>query len=950
MREFKSFFAYFDESENMLRLAVKLLSEEERAAIYEKYDEDLSNIQIKKLKTRKSVSYIRNVVFRNIQKILRYLRNQEINEEKAINILQDKNEFLTLEEKYKTFIFNRSQGLNFFSKFNASKNMVLLSFYFLSEKEQKLIKLKYGEELNCNCKVDFNWKITPIINKIKSILRFLNREKINDEKAVYLLDKDHEDELRDLKTKYIILCEKNSNKKVKSLITYFDTSKELLEVATKFLRDKELVVLLKKYDDNFMPKCILSHNEQSYLNVVVLPKLENIIKFLKNEINEEEASFLVSEDGKVEFDELKNSWNNTIKDRKERYNSLFSYFDVPDDLVKLSVLFLNERYQNLIYSKYGKELNNVDRVLSVTENDNKEISGKCIPKMKEILEFLKSKNFNDEHVKFLLSKSGKRKLYNLIEEFNSLKSKSKKSRKSKSKRYFFSYFEEDEILVRFALLILNEEERNLLFRKYDDLLDFDYEVEPLNEEDEALVDGKLISKLHNILNFMKIKGITINDVNAMIENKDLIMNFKSEYYISNKGENNKGRYKSFLSCFDESEIMVRLAIKFLRSREKQVLFKKYDEDLNNVIGRNYVKQKDIVYITTIVIPDVKDIIVFLKNHEVNELVAVYLMSDEGMERLNYFRDEWSKDKKAKDKRGFNGYVKDYRSLFSYYECSKNIVILAIKMLDIEDRVMIYKKYGETLENVKTVNLSSEERTRIRNLKYIYLKRIIQFLVYLDMSEEEINYLISSKDETVISALREKYEKYNIENFKDGNSKFYKSFFLMFDYPEYLVRLAVLLISDKSRNLIYKKYDENLVNVLARDNITSTDNSTISTLVRSQMNRVLEFLSIRNINEGYALYLMSSEGRKDLDLFRVWFKKNKKITLEILNSMKALMEKDIYLLSTYGFENALGITLVNNYGDVMTLDEILEYSGAQREIINIFYEDRLSKKLKKYKVL
>ncbi len=737
------------------------------------------------------------------------------------------------------------------------------------------------------------------------------------------------------------------NRIYKSFFSYFDSSKEMVRFAVLFLSKSNRKLLYEKYDntlENVIRKENVSNSKNIYINECIKRKVYDVLDFLKNNnINEEKIIYLLSEDGEVEFEKLKKSWNDTIKNKTERYDSLFSYFDVSNDLVRLSVLFLNERYQNLIYSKYGRELDNVDRVLSVTENNNKEISGKCIPKMREILEFLKSKNFNDEYVRFLLSESGKRKLYNLIEEYNSLKSKGKKSRKSKIKRDFFSYFEEDEILVRFALLVLDDEERNLLFRKYDDLLDFDYEVEPLNEEDEALVDGKLISKLHNILNFMNIKGITIKDVNDMIKNKDLIMNFKSEYYSSNKGENNKGRYKSFLSCFDESEIMVRLAIKFLRPREKQVLFKKHDEDLNNVIARNYVKQKDIVYITTIVIPDVKNIIVFLKNHEVNKLEADYLMSDEGMERLNYFRDEWSKDKKAKDKRGVNGYVRDYRSLFSYYECSKNIVVLAVKMLDFEDRVKLYKKYGENLENIKTVTLSLDEKIRTSNLIDNDLKKIIKFLVYLDMSEEEINYLISIKDETIISSLREKYEKYNIENFKDGNNKFYKSFFLMFDYPEYLVRLAVLLITDKARNLVYKKYDENLENVLVRDNVTSNDNSMINSMVKPQMNKALEFLSIRNINKDYALYLMSSDGKKDLDLFRIWFKKSRKITLEILKSMKALMEKDIYLLSTYGFKNALGITLINNYGDVMTIDEILEYSGADREIINKFYGERLSRR-------
>ena len=77
------------------------------------------------------------------------------------------------------------------------------------------------------------------------------------------------------------------------------------------------------------------------------------------------------------------------------YKNFFSNFKEPEYLVRLAIMLTSDTYKETLYKKYGKNLDDTTPKSNVTQNDTKKISHRYINKIKEIIEFLNTKNLTE---------------------------------------------------------------------------------------------------------------------------------------------------------------------------------------------------------------------------------------------------------------------------------------------------------------------------------------------------------------------------------------------------------------------------------------------------------------------------------------------------------------------------------------------------------------------------
>lgn len=291
-----------------------------------------------------------------------------------------------------------------FKILNKEENLVRLGVRLLDKKHELLFYKKYGEHLNdTNIKENLTLQESNIIAQtitrtLKSNIEYLESLNLKDEEIERLL-------LIDDKTfkKIFHIGEKVCNE----FFSYFEDPKYLVELAVNILKEKDRKLLYKKYGKNLSNVFVLNNltdKDKRNIREIINIRLKSIIEFLKSENIEE------SKVSKLNIDELKNKYYSL---QYKQYNSLFSYFDCEKCYIKLSFYFQTDLAKHLLKTKYGENFNNVNRQNNLTRHDNIFIMNVIIPKMKEVITYLKENNITPLECDYLISESGKYDLENL---------------------------------------------------------------------------------------------------------------------------------------------------------------------------------------------------------------------------------------------------------------------------------------------------------------------------------------------------------------------------------------------------------------------------------------------------------------------------------------------------------------------------------------------------------
>lgn len=767
-------------------------------------------------------------------------------------------------------------------------------------------------------------------------------------------------------------------KNYKTFYEKFNCSKSLVDLAIRLLSENYIKIIYLKHSESLISEesvdltpCDLS------CYYLALSKTNDIVEFLEGEnVDEEKAKILLNDGEKLE--ELKKLYREKHKKARE-YKSFFSNFKEPEYLVRLAIMMTPDTYKETLYKKYGQNLTDTTSKLELTLNDTKKISTRFINIIKTILEFLKSKNLSEQEVELILS--DKEKLKALIEEFKYSKKKT---------RRIFSLFTENESIIRLSLTFLTYEQQEFLksiigidYNDYitlkskkeekqlkitksriETILKYLKSFEITEEIAESFLEGKNLSEyiklkinfrpnisFYNSLEYLEIEekffsinkmpmlysdlariNITPNDVSLLLENEEALKLVEKECEkIIKSNLPLSGPSKSFYSKFNENKILVLLASRLLKEKEKNILYKKYDKNLSSPLPRR-LSNNEKGYLYNVIIPHMKKILEFLNNINLSLKQVAYLLSPIGKEDLELLKSKYysTKNRKASRKASNNILI----GLLDIIKKTEYLVRLAILFLPEEYRNVIFQKYDKDLNKIPNNKLSGQVKNKI-SYAIVLMKSIIEYLENKDITEENYLYLISEEGKEDLEKLKNEYYKLKIsKSYIMGNCKRYKSFFSYFNCPKHITKFAVLFLEEKYKNLLYKKYDKDLENIKLKEDISNVDTSTIYNLVIPKIQEIIDFLDKENISDKHICYLCSEKGTEDLrTLIKMYNTKRriKRYKKVIFPSSKNYSDEEKILILLQKYEGNINIGMLSeilNINKTEVFDTYVTYKLKQ----------------------
>ena len=337
MQQYKNLFEIVNRKENIVKLAVRLLSSKSESLFYKKYGRDLNDLNLKKEVTKKERDVIAKEIVRNLIPNIEYLETLQLTDEQIDELLKsDEKTIQKLRLKqYETKITYKTYK-PFYSHFESPKYLVDTAIKFLSEEEKKKIYKKYGEDLNninaYTISPEENESTMYVINKIKIIIKFLEEENIKEEDNI---------DLEKLKTKYYL----KTRKPHKRLFSYFKEEEIYIRLSVKFLSQKQQELIIIKYGENLENTVCNKRGlkkDCTYILCYIIPRMQYIIDFLKeNKITKEECEYLNSELGKEDL--------NLLIENYKKQEFIKTYINK-----HLNKKDTNKDYKRLI-TKYGLE-------------------------------------------------------------------------------------------------------------------------------------------------------------------------------------------------------------------------------------------------------------------------------------------------------------------------------------------------------------------------------------------------------------------------------------------------------------------------------------------------------------------------------------------------------------------------------------------------------------------
>lgn len=342
------------------------------------------------------------------------------------------------------------------------------------------------------------------------------------------------------------------------------------------------------------------------------------------------------------------------------YKSLFKILNKEENLVRLGVRLLDKNYELLFYKKYGNNLNDTNIKENLTLRENNVIAQTITRKLIPNIEYLESLNLKDEEIEYLLLINDKtfKEIFHIGE------------RKCKD---FFSYFEDPKYLVELAVKILKEKDRTLLYKKFGEYLSNVFIIENLTDKEQSNIRNLINTKLKNVIEFLKSENIEESEISELN-----IDELKNKYYSLQYKQ-----YNSLFSYFDCEECYVKLSFYFQTDLAKHLLKTKYGEHFNNVNRQNNLTRYDNMFITSTIIPKMKEVISYLKENNITILECNYLISNEGEYDLETLIRMYKKQtfikKYIKENLGNIKDSKKYNYLIKKYDLEKaKLILLFIK--------------------------------------------------------------------------------------------------------------------------------------------------------------------------------------------------------------------------------------------------------------------------------
>ncbi len=337
MQQYKNLFDIVNKKENIVKLAIRLLTPKSESLFYKKYGRDLNDLNLKKEVTKKERDIVAQEIVRNLIPNIEYLETLQLTDEQIDELLKsDEKTIQKLRLKQYDNKTTRKIYKPFYSYFESPKYLVDIAIKFLSEEEKTKIYKKYGEDLSNidsnKVNVEESTTINNIIKRIKTIIKFLEEEKIKENDII---------DLEKLKTK----CYSKRRKKHKKLFLFFEEEEIYIRLSVKFLSQKSQNLIIAKYGENLEDTiCTKSFNRNDgiYILCRIIPRMQNIIDFLKeNKITKEECEYLNSELGKEDLNLLIENYKKQ-EFVKKCINKCLNKIDT------------NKNYKRLI-TKYGLE-------------------------------------------------------------------------------------------------------------------------------------------------------------------------------------------------------------------------------------------------------------------------------------------------------------------------------------------------------------------------------------------------------------------------------------------------------------------------------------------------------------------------------------------------------------------------------------------------------------------
>lgn len=525
------------------------------------------------------------------------------------------------------------------------------------------------------------------------------------------------------------------------------------EIASKYRFNEEAVnnalnrfknTLLEKYSDMSSKKIVVNREELSkeFLKpsifdyfvdskedvtwaISMLPR-KHII-YLKYGKNLDENNEIDAFNNNLIVNELINEINLILTDIKTYNYSILSYFKgFSKEQVSFAVTKLPNIYKNLIYMRYGTDLNKYN---TISNKDIETINNIIIPELKGILNSVLNKDINsffNEFVNFTkeeilaviinLPKTYQTIIFNRyghkLDEFNTISFNEiiilenniiplilKSLNKLKNNLNIFSVLDcQNKELIKKNLLELNKEYQVLIFKRFV-------------KKEELSIDA-----------IIKLYLEVLPEFKNKIANDELLLK-------QVKRKRSGGRpLLELLNAYSNEEIS--LAVSKLDEESRKLILKKYGQNLNE-----YHKLSDY------------DTIVYNQKNIIRTL-----------------------------KRLLNGKTKEPKNvslLEILNEYSKEDVFIAVEKLDNESKALIYKKFGNSLDKYHKVEREEakiyHDKKILRTLRKIlnqktYKKHAVNLFELLsEYSKEEIVLAVNKMDEERKNLLYQKYG-YNLDEY------------------------------------------------------------------------------------------------------------------------------------------------------------------------------------------
>jgi len=382
----------------------------------------------------------------------------------------------------------------------------------------------------------------------------------------------------------------------------------------------------------------------------------------------------------------------------------------------------------------------------------------------------------------------------------------------------------------------------------------------------------------------------------------------------------KESYKSLFECVGKEKNLVRLGVRLLDERYELLFYKKYGKTLDDNSSKSNLTEKERLLLAQVIKRKLLPNIYFIESlnlneKEIEELVGATKQKIESLRTL--YKKSQVKETTAK----IDVVLKEH---------PKYLVKIAIQILSSKDRKIFYERYDKNLNKKLLSKLTEKEKHYINMSIRLKLERIINFL-----KEESKVTDIKTAD---IEKLKAKYY---------GNLyRTYKSLFSLFECSPCYVRLSFYFQTENAQKLLKIKYGSDLTNTLRQKGITRSMNKQIINSIIPKMKKTILFLMENNITEEECEYLMSKEGKNDLEHLIKVFNRYSKIEKYIKNKLNDIDKHKIYnrLIKKHGLEQAKLMLLFSKYEGLINIKKIGELlSLEQREVFDAYATYKLSKR-------